>query len=82
MTPGLLATIRERPWGRPTLSLLKGRKVALPPPFFLNHEMHLAATSSSVTTMLLKPPPSAFDRASSCAGSLGAVSSPKEPMMP
>ena len=25
---------------------------------------------------------SAFDRASSCAGSLGAVSSPREPMMP
>ena len=65
MTPGLFATIRERPPGRLVDSLLRGRKVALPPPFCLSHAMHLAATSSSVTTMLLSPAPRAFASASS-----------------
>ena len=64
------------------LSLLSGRKVALPPPFCLSQDMHLAATSSSVTTMLLRPAPRALASASSCDGSFGAVNSPSEPSIP
>ena len=56
--------------------------MALPPPFCLSQEIHLAATSSSVTTMLLSPAPKALASASSCDGSFGAVSSPREPSIP
>ena len=62
--------------------MLRGRNVALPPPFAPSHFMQLAATSSLLTTMEFIPPPSAYASASSCADSLGEVSSPREPRIP
>ena len=73
--PGLLATISERPPGLLMLSLFRGRNVALPPPFFLSHAMHLAATSSSLTTMLLRPPPNAIPLISPLCLSLAKAAS-------
>ena len=62
--------------------MLRGRNVALPPPFAPSHLIQLAATSSSLTTIEFIPPPSANANASSCELSFGEVNSPREPSTP
>jgi len=56
-TPGCRATISALPCGRRVVSLLSGRKVALPARLLRSQVMHLSATSSLETTMLFMPPP-------------------------